>query len=78
MKEEILVKINDLILELKKEGIAAVFMAIDKENFISVKNCTPKAVSQLLVNQIEGSDEMKAAFVQELEIITRKELEENE
>lgn len=78
MNEETLETITLLIGDLKKQGIPALFIATEKQNFITVKNCSLETVSQLIVNQIEVSDEMKEAFVKELETITRKELEENE
>lgn len=75
MKEELLQQIKDLIETLKKENIPAIFLAFNEDHFINVKNCKFDTVAQLLVNQIESSDQMNEAFVMELEVVTKREIE---
>lgn len=73
--KEVLQEIENLMTKLKDLKAPALFVAYDGDQFVSVKNCPEKTVSGLLINQIESTDEMKEAFTQELEEITRRELE---
>ena len=70
-------QVNVLVQKLKNLNVPAIVLAFDGKEFLSVKNCSEETVSQLLVNQIESTEKMKAAFVKELQLITEKELEKS-
>lgn len=67
-------EIKAILERMRKANMPAIFLAFDGEHFINVKNCKLDSVAQLVVNQIESSDEMKEAFVLELEKLTIDEL----
>lgn len=67
-------EIKAILERMRKANMPAIFLAFDGERFINVKNCKLDSVAQLVVNQIESSDEMKEAFVLELEKLTIDEL----
>lgn len=74
MKDE-LQQIDEILTRLTDLKVPALFIAFDGDQFVTVKNCPEKTIAGLLINQIESTDEMKEAFTQELEEITRRELE---
>lgn len=68
-------EIKAILERMRKADMPGIFLAFDGEHFINVKNCKLETVAQLIFNQIESSDEMKEAFVVELEKTTLNELE---
>lgn len=76
MTEEIINDIERIIEELRGVGVPAVFLAFNDDEFFTVKNCKTQTAAQLVLNQVESTEEMKEAFVTELEQLTIKELKE--
>lgn len=76
MKEELLEEIKEFLKKMTANNIPAMFLAVSGEKFVNVTNCKVDVQSQILVNHIDSSPEMQEAFTNELELVTKRELEQ--
>ena len=78
MTEELKKELIAVLQKMTEAKIPCLFLAFSNDKFTNLGNCSDQQTAQLIINQVESTEEMKTAFVQELEAITLKEMTKNE
>lgn len=69
MTEELKQEVKDILQKMSDAKVPCLFLAFDGEHFTNLRNCNLQQAAQLMINQIESSEEQNEIFVKELELL---------